>query len=99
MVGVLLGTVLGAMSIEFLGVMIGGFAGATLSEWFWRRRKRLFAIFLGSMVGATVQALLLNHEQAALGGLGGGAIGIGAGVLMLIGLRVVAARAQTKVNW
>ena len=57
---------------------------------------RILAIFLGSVAGATVQAFLVDQEQALVGATFGGAIGAGLGIMVVLGLRILVARIRDR---
>jgi hypothetical protein len=53
-------------------------------------RRRVLAVFFGAMVGAMVQAFLVDQEQALVGAIFGAAIGASVAMLTIIGLKTLA---------
>lgn len=91
-VGGLAGALAGAMAMAILGLLTGSLVGALISNLVLRGRRKRSFIFLGSMIGATVQAFLLDQEQALVGAIYGGTIGAAAAFMAIIGLKILTAR-------
>ena len=94
--GGIVGAFFGAVTVAIVGVTTGSLLGALLSNLVLGGRKKASFIFLGAMLGATVQAFLLNREQALVGALYGGAFGAGTAFVALFGWRCLTASYRKK---